>query len=147
MIYPFNFFILFLTFLAIIYPTDAVMMTEIAEKGSADLLFTLTESGVELKHQWRLSSLGYNNLKKFNGLDDTRVAVRASLAVDLELDPTAAGVPGQESRLALASLITAGEATKDRLNKESSLSPLFVELGGFLWGHPACTADGAIDAK
>lgn len=103
-------------------PAREEMMKQLSEKGTADLLFTLTESGVELEEQYDLVvTSGYHNLKKYCGIEDTRAGVRAALILDLTLDPTAAGAPGKYARLALASLITAWDSGKERLGKETQL--------------------------
>jgi hypothetical protein len=104
-----------------VYPADADMMEEVNRSGNADFLFTLTECQVLLPQQWRLISLGYTSLRRFSGIEDTRQAVRAAMVIDLALDPTAAGVPGQSARLALSAIITAWEASKERLSKETHL--------------------------
>ena len=49
----------------IVYPTPADMMALVSRVGNADLLFTLTESSVDLPQQWRLISLGYSSIRRF----------------------------------------------------------------------------------
>jgi hypothetical protein len=102
-------------------PTPAVMMADITAKATADFLFILVDSEVALDQQYDLIMNGYSTIKKFAGLEDDRTKVRAALALDLTLDPTAVGLPGKEARLALSSLVTAWEAAKERLGKESQL--------------------------
>ena len=74
-----------------------------------------------MEQQYDLITNGYTTLKKFAGLEDDRLKVRAALVLDLTLDPTAAGAKGKEARLALSSLVTAWEASKERLGKETQL--------------------------
>ena len=105
----------------IVYPTDDVMMEVVNREGNADFLFTLTESSVALPQQWRLISLGYRSIRRFSGIEDSRAAVRAALVTDLGLDPTAAGQPGQNARLALSAVVTAWEASKERISQELHL--------------------------
>lgn len=113
----------------IVYPTDEIMLEVLEREGASDLLFTLTEASVALPQQWRLVSLGYSNLKKFSGIEDTRALVRAAMVLDLELDPTLVGLPGQEARLALSSLVIAWESAKERLGKETQLRTEAKVLG------------------
>ena len=102
-------------------PSQEDMIRAITEKASADLAFTLAESGVLVKHQFGLIELGFNNLRKFSGLEDDRIRVRAALAKDLGLDVEAGAPAGPEARLALASLVTAWEVAKERVGRESQL--------------------------
>jgi hypothetical protein len=68
-----------------------------------------------------LISLGYSSIRRFSGIEDTRAAVRAALITDLDLDPTAAGQPGQDARLALSAVVTAWEAARERISQETHM--------------------------
>ena len=102
-------------------PSDADCMSYINERGSPDLLFLLVESGVHLHQQYDLIEGGFTNLRKFSGIEDDRVKVRAALALDLALDVAAVPPAGKLNRLALAALVTAWEQSKERLGKETQM--------------------------
>ena len=106
-----------------------LMMEEVNRMGDSDLLFTMTDCGVPLSAQWRLIRTGYTTLRKFSGIEDTRATVRASLVLDLGLDPLAVGDPGREARMTLATLVTAWESAKDRLGKETQIRTEAKALG------------------
>ena len=105
------------------------MMKTLAEKGSPDLLFLLTESGCLLEQQYDLVEAGYQTVRRFAGYDDDRARMRAALAADFDLDVTAGAPMGKAARLALASLITAWESAKEFLGRETQLRTEAKALG------------------
>ena len=86
------------------------------ERASTDLLFLFTEAQVSIKLQYDLVSKGYDTLRKFSGLDDSREKVRAALEPKIGLDPRANG-----ARLAAATVVSAWEIAKEHLAKEVQL--------------------------
>lgn len=102
-----------------IRPSPDDMMRELAEKCPADLQYTLVESKVALEQQFDLVTLGYCSTRLFVGMGDDRATVRQGLAADLKLDVSAADPAGREARLALAALVGAWEAAKERTTREN----------------------------
>ena len=78
------------------------MMRIINELGTADLLYTFNESGVDLEQQYDVIFNGYSSLRRFCGMEDDRTKVCLALSLDLALDPAAAGAAGRANRLALS---------------------------------------------
>ena len=97
--------------------TPEQMGREVAEQGSADLLFLLEESQVGIQYQHRVVvTHGYKTVRLLSGLEEDRSGVRAACKDVFLLDPT---VP--EERLTTAKLITVWEAARENLIHETKL--------------------------
>ena len=97
--------------------TDPERVVYLNTNASSELLFLWNESEVPILQQYQLTIAGFKNVRKFVSLDDTKVAVRAAVAADLTLDPTArAG-----DRLIIATIVAAWEIAKEQLGREIQL--------------------------
>ena len=80
------------------------------EKGASDLRFHLTEAGVPDTVQAALFKKGFDTLRVFAGIEETRVDARQAFADELSLSPGDAG-----TRKTLALLLSAWESSRTQI--------------------------------
>lgn len=107
--------------MAFVAPTDAEMMEYLRENAEADVMYIWTEAGVSLVMQYRLALGSYNTLRRFVAIEDTKPRVRASVTADYGINPAAVGAAGIAARLALASIVSAWDISKQQMDKEVEL--------------------------
>jgi len=88
----------------------------IHENADADLAFLLDEGGMSLDLQHDLVQAGFVNIRRFTGMADTRVDLRAAAVATFHQDP---GTPA--GRLQAAILISTWETAKEQLSRETVL--------------------------
>ena len=98
--------------------TPAQMREYVSREMDADLMFIFAEAGVVLQSQFEHATARYNSVRKFSGIDDTRIAVRVALAADLTLDVNAAPPAGALARQELAALVSSWEVAQEQIKKE-----------------------------
>lgn len=96
----------------------AVQRTYLNDHVDADLMFIWAESGMNLQTQHDLAVALYRTVRKFAGIEDDRVKVRAAMAADLGLDVNAIAPQGALNRQELAAIVSAWEMATETISKE-----------------------------
>ena len=103
--------------------TDAEKRLEVAG-ADANLVFFFEDHALPLDQQCGLVHAGYNSLRRFTRLGDTKPAFRTAVAAELTLD--AATAPG---RLLLSILVGIWDAANQYVSKEVTLRAEAKVLG------------------
>lgn len=102
-------------------PDLAGMQSHVAEHADSDLAFIWGEARVPIEQQYDLTAAGYPTVRSFAGYDESRIAVRAALALEFALDVGAAAPDGPLARKALAAMVASWEIAREQLTREGQL--------------------------